>query len=202
MIHKNKRIGNPLDGFDNMSEYVLAVATGAKMDYLTGNFNPNIRILEHAQEDIYWLETNTISMWKGSIKNLSTEITLHPEKLWAFTAVYLEESNGEKILFMSAASKQPNKAWIAESIVSRPDSIHMREVSYSDLNIAFLPLINVLDKERREAEEKKQKELEYQRLLKQKKVWQEEGACQHCGGSFKGLFRKKCVQCGIRKDYK
>jgi hypothetical protein len=27
------------------------------------------------------------------------------------------------------------------------------------------------------------------------------GVCQHCGGNFKGLFRKKCSSCGKLKDY-
>ena len=27
------------------------------------------------------------------------------------------------------------------------------------------------------------------------------GLCQHCGGTFKGLFSKKCSSCGMRKDY-
>lgn len=27
------------------------------------------------------------------------------------------------------------------------------------------------------------------------------GLCQHCGGEFKGLFTKKCVNCGKQKDY-
>jgi hypothetical protein len=26
--------------------------------------------------------------------------------------------------------------------------------------------------------------------------------CQHCGGSFTGLFSKKCSVCGKAKDYK
>ena len=25
--------------------------------------------------------------------------------------------------------------------------------------------------------------------------------CQHCGGKFKGIFRKKCTVCGKKKDY-
>lgn len=28
-----------------------------------------------------------------------------------------------------------------------------------------------------------------------------QGVCQHCGGTFAGLFRKKCSVCGIIKDY-
>ena len=28
-----------------------------------------------------------------------------------------------------------------------------------------------------------------------------QGLCQHCGGTFKGLFAKKCSVCGIKKDY-
>ena len=31
--------------------------------------------------------------------------------------------------------------------------------------------------------------------------WQNAGLCQHCGGTFKGLFTKKCANCGKEKDY-
>lgn len=31
--------------------------------------------------------------------------------------------------------------------------------------------------------------------------WRTAGRCQHCGGEFKGLFAKKCVQCHKEKDY-
>lgn len=31
--------------------------------------------------------------------------------------------------------------------------------------------------------------------------WRTAGRCQHCGGEFKGLFTKKCVQCHREKDY-
>lgn len=31
--------------------------------------------------------------------------------------------------------------------------------------------------------------------------WRTSGRCQHCGGEFKGLFTKKCVQCHLEKDY-
>jgi hypothetical protein len=27
------------------------------------------------------------------------------------------------------------------------------------------------------------------------------GNCQHCGGQFKGLLTKKCVECDTKKDY-
>lgn len=27
------------------------------------------------------------------------------------------------------------------------------------------------------------------------------GLCQHCGGTLKGFFSKKCISCGMRKDY-
>jgi ribosomal protein L37E len=27
------------------------------------------------------------------------------------------------------------------------------------------------------------------------------GLCQHCGGRFKGIFKKTCTACGKPKDY-
>lgn len=34
-----------------------------------------------------------------------------------------------------------------------------------------------------------------------KRNYCKQGLCQHCGGEFKGLFTKKCVNCGKQKDY-
>lgn len=31
--------------------------------------------------------------------------------------------------------------------------------------------------------------------------WQAASRCQHCGGEFKGLFKKTCTVCGNPKDY-
>ena len=31
--------------------------------------------------------------------------------------------------------------------------------------------------------------------------WKEKGLCQHCGGTFKGVFNKVCSKCGKPKDY-
>lgn len=36
---------------------------------------------------------------------------------------------------------------------------------------------------------------------KKSKQWRIAGCCQHCGGQLKGLFSKKCVDCGKPKDY-
>ncbi len=37
--------------------------------------------------------------------------------------------------------------------------------------------------------------------LKKQLLWENGGLCRHCGGKFKGLFKKKCSQCGKKKDY-
>jgi len=34
-----------------------------------------------------------------------------------------------------------------------------------------------------------------------KEEYRKKGVCQHCGGSFKGIFTKICIDCGARKDY-
>ncbi|MBR3816151.1 MAG: TIR domain-containing protein [Clostridia bacterium] len=51
-----------------------------------------------------------------------------------------------------------------------------------------------LEEERRIAEEKRIAE-------EQVAVRRSQGLCQHCGGTFKGLFTKKCTNCGREKDY-
>ena len=51
-----------------------------------------------------------------------------------------------------------------------------------------------LEKERKTAiEQEEQRQLQSNR--------RQQGVCQHCGGAFKGLFTKKCSDCGIEKDY-
>ena len=34
-----------------------------------------------------------------------------------------------------------------------------------------------------------------------RQYWREAGVCQRCGGMFKGLLFKKCINCGMSKDY-
>lgn len=48
----------------------------------------------------------------------------------------------------------------------------------------------------RKAEEAKQQEIEQQKMR-----YRQMNVCQHCGGSFNGLFNKKCKVCGKPKDY-
>lgn len=43
-----------------------------------------------------------------------------------------------------------------------------------------------------------QKYAEEQRIASQRRL---AGQCQHCGGEMKGLFAKKCANCGRTKDY-
>ena len=57
-------------------------------------------------------------------------------------------------------------------------------------------------------EERKAKMPEATRLAEEKKRIEKEiasrrsqGLCQHCGGTFKGMFTKKCTNCGKEKDY-
>ena len=40
-----------------------------------------------------------------------------------------------------------------------------------------------------------------QQAEQQKKRYRQMNVCQYCGGSFKGLFSKKCRVCGRPKDY-
>ena len=56
-------------------------------------------------------------------------------------------------------------------------------------------------KAREEAERKAREEAE---RLEQERIRADRRAkklCQHCGGTFKGLFTKKCSNCGMKKDY-
>ncbi len=59
-------------------------------------------------------------------------------------------------------------------------------------------------KRKAEKEAKRKAEEEAKRKAKENKIRENRKAknlCQHCGGSFKGIFIKKCRQCNKRKDY-
>ena len=64
---------------------------------------------------------------------------------------------------------------------------------------AFMTSEEIVELEK-ERVAKKQKE-EQDKLLEQQAEWRAKGLCQHCGGYFKGFFKKICSKCGIKKDY-
>lgn len=51
------------------------------------------------------------------------------------------------------------------------------------------------------AEEKRQEEIRLKEQKERQEKYRQVGLCQHCGGEIKGLFVKKCVKCGKKKDY-
>jgi len=56
----------------------------------------------------------------------------------------------------------------------------------------------------KESEKKKEQErkiTEMKAKLHKQQEYRAKGLCQHCGGEFKGLFNKKCVNCGLPRDY-
>ena len=68
----------------------------------------------------------------------------------------------------------------------------------------------IAEAKRKEAERiaalKKQEEertatLKRQEEQRERQRRRDAGLCQHCGGTLKGLFSKKCISCGVRKDY-
>lgn len=57
-------------------------------------------------------------------------------------------------------------------------------------------------REREEAERERRKQEEArQEDLRRKAGRRQQGVCQYCGGTFSGLFTKKCSNCGRVKDY-
>lgn len=50
-------------------------------------------------------------------------------------------------------------------------------------------------------EEERAAALKRQEEQRERQRRRDAGLCQHCGGTFKGLFSKKCISCGMRKDY-
>ena len=57
-------------------------------------------------------------------------------------------------------------------------------------------------KQEKEARQRQAQEAEKARQRQaQMAKYRAEGVCQHCGGTFKGLFTKSCAVCGKKKDY-
>ncbi len=56
-------------------------------------------------------------------------------------------------------------------------------------------------KEIEEKREQEKKVAELKEKMNKQAQYRENGLCQHCGGKFKGLFTKKCLNCGLPKDY-
>ena len=54
---------------------------------------------------------------------------------------------------------------------------------------------------REEAERKAREEAALRALEEMRADRRKRNVCQQCGGSFKGLFTKKCSSCGMKKDY-
>ena len=51
------------------------------------------------------------------------------------------------------------------------------------------------------AEQERLQREEQERLQHLQAERRASGVCQHCGGAFKGMFTKKCSNCGTVKDY-
>jgi hypothetical protein len=58
--------------------------------------------------------------------------------------------------------------------------------------------LDTLEQESIDARAALQKREEEERIARERR---EDGLCQHCGGEFKGLFKKTCTVCGNPKDY-
>ncbi|QTE69162.1 hypothetical protein JNO48_04485 [Clostridiales bacterium] len=67
------------------------------------------------------------------------------------------------------------------------------------VNDAYSKVLIEREEERRYAEQAAREEQE--REASQRAYWRTHNLCQNCGGSFSGLFTKKCSKCGKLKDY-
>ena len=73
---------------------------------------------------------------------------------------------------------------------------------YIPAKASFLMIKGYKDAEAQAAEcDKLEKQREEEEKEQQRQRWQYLKLCQHCGGDFKGLFKKKCKLCGRKKDY-
>ena len=120
-----------------------------------------------------------------------TEATNNGDYLALFSAAELYTSIGE---FRDSASKSVECKQLGEKIKAEVESERARQEELRRQELA-----------RQEAERKaveKQIAEEKRRIVEQQAAYRSQGVCQHCGGTFKGLFGKKCSNCGKPKDYK
>ena len=81
----------------------------------------------------------------------------------------------------------------AEEFASIPGYGNADELKESSKNLANTLMTGLQNIKRRVAAE--------EAWAKQQAQYRETGLCQHCGGTFKGIFSKKCSSCGKPKDY-
>ena len=55
--------------------------------------------------------------------------------------------------------------------------------------------------QKKKLEEERKRQQEEERKRQQVAKWKNDNLCQYCGNKFKGIFRRRCSVCGIRKDY-
>ena len=80
----------------------------------------------------------------------------------------------------------------------------MKNTNSGNVRIDFAPedLMDLNPEEEKALLEKRQKEIEeYDKTCKEIDDRQMRGVCVYCGGSFEGLFVKKCRLCGKKKNY-
>ena len=119
------------------------------------------------------------------------------EASWSQADKWLLETVEKQIIFKEAeyqrlckAQGSTNDYWLLKSLMT-----------------SFLSMGNYKDCfDRANAIRAALKQMELQNKERQQQVqraanWIAAGRCQHCGGAFKGLFEKKCTNCGKPKDY-
>lgn len=119
-------------------------------------------------------------MLKNNIDDYSAAITLFREIIdWKDCEEKIKLCE-ESIAKQKAIQAEKERARIAEE--KRQEEIRLKERA-------------------RIAEEKRQEEIRLKEQKERQAKYRQAGLCQHCGGEIKGLFVKKCVKCGKKKDY-
>lgn len=123
-----------------------------------------------------------------------------------------ECENLQKVVLGKGLKKIDSKAFCGTAVkeIIIPEAIkHITIGDWIGCEVKYEKDIKEAEKKRQkeleEAEKRRKQELEAaEKRRKQQEIRRsriEAGVCSYCGGSFKGIFIKKCSVCGLKKDY-
>ena len=150
-------------------------------------------------------EENGKQLEVKEVKSVSRKIKPATERmLWGISAGICEFDGCTNKLYSHHVTKEKvnlaEKAHIyAFSKGGKRPSLLRSSAKINDIDNLMLVLLSKdLGWLRRKGIKDKIREIQKVEMSKQYRV---QGRCEHCGGKFKGLFRKTCSVCGAPKNY-
>lgn len=137
---------DPLDGFNDFSEYCFAHARGAKLEYLKGVQHPcEIRVLYEQKEEVYCFSSHNIENNTSEINEMISLIKQNDCLPFAISLAYIAtDGDDEQAIFIIGANKYEEQAFFIKSIVTKQDYINGGERPYYYLFPSLFPLLKLI----------------------------------------------------------